>query len=289
MSGKDVSLQDYDAGKETAWCPGCGNFPILRAVKEALVEAGKKPHEVLIVSGIGQAAKLPQYLNCNMFNGLHGRTLPVATGAKLANPALTVLAVGGDGDAYAEGGNHFLHAMRRNIGITYIVHNNQVFGLTRGQTSPTSDPGFVTKTTPFGAFSEPVNPLAVAIAMKANYVARGFAGDLKHLVELIANGIRHPGFALIDVLQPCPTFNRKNTFRWYRERVYKLEETEHKTDDQVSAFARAQEWEPRIPTGMFFLGQRPSYESVLPPLKAGAPVSQKADLAAVERLFARFS
>ncbi len=288
MSERQVSLEHYDSGSETAWCPGCGNFAILRAVKKALVEVGKQPHEVLIVSGIGQAAKLPQYMNCNMFNGLHGRTLPVATGAKLANPSLTVLAVGGDGDGLAEGGNHFLHAARRNVGLTYLIHNNQVFGLTRGQTSPTSDPGFVTKTTPFGVFSEPVNALAVAIAVKANYVARGFAGDLDHLAGLIAGGIRHPGFALVEILQPCVVFNQKNTFKWYRQRVYKLEEEGYSPDDRMHAFARAQEWGERIPTGVFYKGDREPYEKVLPWLRAGSPVAAPFDPTVTERLFRAF-
>ena len=278
----------YDSSSKTAWCPGCGNFAILRAVKAALVETGKHPHEILIVSGIGQAAKLPQYMNCNMFNGLHGRTLPVATGAKLANPALTVLAVGGDGDGLAEGGNHFLHAARRNIGVTYLIHDNQVFGLTRGQASPTSDAGFVTKTTPFGVFPEPFNLLAVAIAMKANYVARGFAGDVEHLAGLIAGGIRHPGFAVIDILQPCVVFNRKNTFQWYRERVYKLEEEGHDPGDYLGAFERAQEWGERIPLGVFYRGGREPYEAVLPPLKAGRRRGAGLDPSVAKPLFDGF-
>src|SRR4030043_52442 len=170
-----VKISDY-AGKSSAWCPGCGNFPILTAVKRALVELDIEPYRVLMVSGIGQAGKLPHYLSCNVLNVLHGRSLPAAAGAKIANPELVVIAVGGDGDGYGEGGNHFLHSLRRNHDITYLVHNNQVYGLTKGQASPTSDLGFVTKTTPQGAYN-PINPLTIAIAAEASFIARGFAGD----------------------------------------------------------------------------------------------------------------
>jgi 2-oxoglutarate ferredoxin oxidoreductase subunit beta len=193
-----VTLKDY-TGITPAWCPGCGNFGILKAVNEALVELAVDPYQVLIVSGIGQAGKLPHYTRCNTLNELHGRALPAAIGAKLANPELLVIAVGGDGDGYGEGGNHFLYSMRRNHDITYLVHNNQVYGLTKGQASPTSDAGFVTRTTPEGA-GPAINPLAVAIAAGATFVARGFAGDIKHLSGLITQGINLEGFALIDIL-----------------------------------------------------------------------------------------
>ena len=215
-----VTMTDY-AGGTSAWCPGCGNFGILKAVKKALVELDIEPYQVLMVSGIGQAGKLPHYTRCNVFNSLHGRTLPVAVGAKISNPKLIVIAVGGDGDGYGEGGNHFIHTMRRNHDITYLVHNNQVYGLTKGQASPTSDQGFVTKTTPEGAVT-PINPIALAIGAGAGFVARAFAGDVGYLASLIKMGIRYKGFALIDILQPCVVFNHKNTYSWYRERVYKL-------------------------------------------------------------------
>ncbi|MEE8353876.1 MAG: thiamine pyrophosphate-dependent enzyme, partial [Dehalococcoidales bacterium] len=196
-----VTLTDY-AGPKTAWCPGCGNFGVLSAMRRALVELAIEPHRVLFVSGIGQAGKLPHYTRGNVFNSLHGRPIPSAIGAKMVNPRLVVIAVSGDGDAYSEGGNHFVHVARRNHDITYLVHNNQVYGLTKGQASPTSDTGFVTKTTPQGA-PEAFHPLAIAVAAGASFVARGFAGDVGHLAGLIADGIRHRGFALIDILQPC--------------------------------------------------------------------------------------
>ena len=224
-----VTLDDY--GKyETAWCPGCGNFAILNAVKQALVGSGVEPHQVVFVSGIGQAAKAPHYLNANVFNGLHGRSLPVATGAKLANPELTVIVESGDGCNYGEGGNHFLAAIRRNVDVTLLVHNNQVYGLTKGQASPTSHKGFVTKAQPDGVLAEPFNPVAVAIAMNAGFVARSFSGKIDHLADMIQEGIAHRGLSLIDILQPCPSFNKVNTFAWYKERCYVLPDEYEPTD-----------------------------------------------------------
>lgn len=208
--------------RETAWCPGCGNFGILNALSQALDGLGLEPKDVLFVSGIGQAGKTPHYIKGNVLNTLHGRTLPTATGAKIANSGLTVIAIGGDGDGYAEGGNHFIHALRRNIDITYLVHNNQVFGLTKGQASPSSDPGMMTGTTPWGVYNEPFNPLAAAISMNGSFVARSFAGDQEHLAKTIQAAVKHPGFALVDILQPCVTFNKINTYQWYRARVYDL-------------------------------------------------------------------
>ncbi|MBI4294824.1 MAG: 2-oxoacid:ferredoxin oxidoreductase subunit beta [Chloroflexi bacterium] len=271
-----VTVKDYEAGT-TAWCPGCGNFGILTAVKKALVELGKDPHEVLFVSGIGQAGKFPHYLKCNAFNGLHGRALPVATAAKLANHRLTVIAVGGDGDGYGEGGNHFVHAMHRNVDITYLVHNNQVYALTKGQVSPTSDEGFVTKTSPRGALS-PIHPTCLALAADCSFIARSFAGDIAHLTAMVKRGIQHRGFAFIDILQPCVSFNHKNTFAWYRERVYKLEdEPGYDPTNLMAAFARAHEWGERIPTGVFYQKERPTLEDYLSVLKGEPLVKQGID------------
>jgi 2-oxoglutarate ferredoxin oxidoreductase subunit beta len=268
-----VQLADYE-GLESAWCPGCGNFGILSALKTALVELGLEPHRVLMVSGIGQSGKLPHYMKCNTFNSLHGRPVPPAIGAKIANPELTVIAVSGDGDGYGEGGNHFIHAMRRNHDITYLVHNNQVYGLTKGQASPTSDAGFVTKTTPHGA-SMPVSPLALAIVMGAGFVARGFAGDVQHLAGLIKQGINHRGFALVDILQPCVSFNHKNTYEWYRERVYKLDdENGYDPSGKLAALERAMEWGDRIPTGILYRQERPAFEEQFPVLADGPLVNR---------------
>jgi 2-oxoglutarate ferredoxin oxidoreductase subunit beta len=256
-----VRVEDYGE-YETAWCPGCGNFGILRAVKKALADGGLEPHQVLLVSGIGQAAKAPHYLNANVFNGLHGRSLPVATGAKLANPDLTVIVESGDGCNYGEGGNHFLAAIRRNIDITMIVHDNQVYGLTKGQASPTSAEGFVTKAQPEGAPSSPFNPIAVAVGMRAGFVARGFSGMMEDLAELIQEAIAHPGFALIDVLQPCVSFNRVNTWEWYQERCKPLPERYDPMDWDV-AIKTAYQWEDHIPLGVIYRNKRTSFREHL--------------------------
>ncbi|MFC2020385.1 2-oxoacid:ferredoxin oxidoreductase subunit beta [Chloroflexota bacterium] len=282
-----VTMTDYD-GLTSTWCPGCGNFGILSALKNALVELAIEPHRVLMVSGIGQAGKLPHYIKGNVFNSLHGRPVPPAIGAKIANPELIVIAVSGDGDAYGEGGNHFIHAMRRNHDITYLVHNNQVYGLTKGQASPTSDEGYVTKTTPYGA-TIPINPVAMAIVAGAGLVSRGFAGDAEHLTNLIKTGITHKGFALIDILQPCVSFNHKNTFSWYRERAYKVEEEgDYDPANKMLALSKAQEWGDRIPIGIIYRGERATFEEQIPALGKGALVKQKIEPGRVEGLLDEF-
>jgi 2-oxoglutarate ferredoxin oxidoreductase subunit beta len=282
-----VTLSDY-VGLQPAWCPGCGNFGILKALNKALVEMEIEPHRVLLVSGIGQAGKLPHYTRGNVFNSLHGRPVPPAIGAKIANPELVVVTVSGDGDGYGEGGNHFIHAARRNHDITYLVHNNQVYGLTKGQASPTSDVGFITKTTPYGA-ANPVNPVSLAIVSGASFVARGFAGDIEHLTNLIKKGITHRGFSLIDILQPCVSFNHKNTFQWYRERVYKLDdEGSYDHGDKNAALEKALEWGERIPIGVIYEENLPVYEDQLPALHKGPLVTQEIDPKLVESLLAEF-
>lgn len=284
-----LTLQDFHSDDPIAWCPGCGNFSILKALKQALMDIQQQPHELVIVSGIGQAPKTPHYLRCNCFNGLHGRTLPVATGIKLANHKLTVLAQGGDGDGYGEGGNHFLHAMRRNINITYLVHNNQVYGLTKGQASPTSEYGFVTKTSPRGAISPACNPLLLAIASDCSFVARGFAGEIGHLAGLIKEGIQHNGFALIDILQPCVSFNHVNTFKWYSERVYKLDDkSQYDAGDRLNAFQKALEWGDKIPLGVFYRNQRPTFEEHIPAIADRPLVDQQTNPEAFWQLLESF-
>ncbi|MFH1383149.1 MAG: 2-oxoacid:ferredoxin oxidoreductase subunit beta [Chloroflexota bacterium] len=280
-----VTLAQYSSLKP-AWCPGCGNFGILRALNKALVELNIGPQQVLLVSGIGQAGKLPHYTRGNVFNSLHGRPVSPAVGAKITNPELIVIAVSGDGDAYGEGGNHWLHTMRRNHNITYLVHNNQVYALTKGQASPTSDAGYVTKTTPLGA-TLPINPLAVAIAAGATFVSRGYAGNINHLADLIKMGIQHKGFALIDILQPCVTFNRKNTFDWYGERVYPLDGS-YDPENKLGAFEKAQEWGDRIPIGIIYREERPTFEEQIPALSKGTLVSRKLEPKDAEALFDEF-
>jgi 2-oxoglutarate/2-oxoacid ferredoxin oxidoreductase subunit beta len=265
--------EDYK-GQVPAWCPGCGDFQILSTIRNALVELGIEPWEVLVVSGIGQAGKLPHYIKCHTFNGLHGRTLPVATAAKLANDSLHVIAVAGDGDCYGEGGNHFLHAIRRNPNVSLFVHNNQVYGLTKGQASPTTAQGTHTKIQPYGVLSEPMNPLALAISQDCSFVARGFAGDQDYLKELMKVAITHNGFALLDILQPCVTFNKINTFKWYRDRVYKLEEG-HDPSNRIKAFERSLEWGDKIPNGIFYKNERETLEKRVPAIREKPLVRQE--------------
>ncbi|MDY6843962.1 MAG: 2-oxoacid:ferredoxin oxidoreductase subunit beta [Thermodesulfobacteriota bacterium] len=283
-----VTLKDYEGSTEIAWCPGCGNFAILQSLKKALVTLKIEPHQILFVSGIGQAPKLPHYTHGNIFNGLHGRSIPVATGAKIANHELVVIVIDGDGGAYGEGVGHLLAAMRRNVRMTYLVHNNQVYGLTKGQASPTSDLGYVTKTTPLGA-GQSINPAALAIASDVSFFARGFAGDIEHLSGLLEMGITHHGFALIDILQPCVSFNHKNTYQWYRDRVYKVEEENgYDPSDKATAFMKAQEWEDRIPLGVIYKRERPLFEKQLPLIQEMTLVQQPSNPNQFEELLDEF-
>ena len=271
-----VTLKNYGE-YTTAWCPGCGNFSILKAIKQALVSSELEPHQVLFVSGIGQAAKTPHYMNVNLFDGLHGRSLPVATGAKLANPHLKVIVESGDGCHYGEGGNHFLAAIRRNIDVTLLVHNNQVYGLTKGQASPTSETGFVTKAQPQGAAQTPFNPVAVAVAMRAGFVARAFSGNLDHLVQMIRQAMAHPGFALVDILQPCVSFNKVNTFSWYKSRCQEVPPGYDPTSWE-EAMKKAEEWGETIPLGILYRNdKRPSFQDSFAALKAGSLVGRDLD------------
>lgn len=269
------TIEDYK-GQTPAWCPGCGDFGILTAFKQAVVEMGMEPHQFTIVSGIGQAGKFPHYLKCNTFNGLHGRTLPVSTGIRLSNHEMPVIAVAGDGDCYGEGGNHLIHAIRRNINIKLFVHDNQIYGLTKGQASPTSMEGMVTKTQPFGVFSEQLNPVALAVALDCSFVARSFAGDTGHLKEMIKEAMNHKGFSLVDIFQPCVTFNKINTFEWYKKRVYQIE-PEYNPEDRVEAFKRALEWGDRIPIGVIYRNHRPILEERVPVIQEKPLVRQGFD------------
>lgn len=256
---------------ETAWCPGCGNHSILSALKDALTALGKKPHEVLIVSGIGQAAKLPQYITTNGFCGLHGRALPPAAAAKIANSELTVIVDSGDGDSYGEGGNHLLHNIRRNVDITHFVHNNQVYGLTKGQASPTSERGYVTEVQPNGSNNTPLNPMALAIVLGCGFVARAFAGDQEHLKIVMVEAIKYRGYALVDILQPCVTFNKVNTYQWYKERVYKLG-ADYDASNKLAAIQKAMEWDERIPIGILYQKEMQDFQSKIDFLKDGTPL-----------------
>ncbi len=241
---------DFTHQIDVAWCPGCGNFAILNALKAALAELGVEREKLVMVSGIGQAAKTPQYLNASFFNGLHGRSLPAATAIKASNPELTVIVESGDGCTYGEGGNHFLTTIRRNPDITNIVHDNMVYGLTKGQASPTSRRGFVTPVQVAGVYLEPFNPVAVAVALDASFVARAFAGDIDRTRELLMEAIRHKGYSLIDILQPCVSFNRVNTFKWYKEHSYYLDDS-YNPRDRAAAFEKSIERES-FPLGIIY-------------------------------------
>ena len=250
-----MEKEDYDLGKiDIAWCPGCGNFSILNCLKQVLVELNIQPQKLVIVSGIGQAAKIPQYLKTNYFNGLHGRSLPPATGIKASNPDLAVIAESGDGDMYGEGGNHFIHSIRRNPDITNIVHDNMVYGLTKGQASPTSEMGFRTPLQSNGVILEPFNPISVAISLDASFVARAFSGDIKETKEILKMAIKHEGYSLVDILQPCVSFNKINTFDWFKKNTYYLDK-KHDPTNRIEAFKKSIEKE-KLPLGVFYINKK---------------------------------
>ena len=282
---KKLEAKDFKAEVPPDWCPGCGDFGVLNALCQACADLELPPHELLVVSGIGCSSNLPGFFKSYGVHSLHGRALPFATGAKLANHSLHVIVTGGDGDGYGIGLNHFLQAMRRNINLTYVVMNNEVYGLTTGQVSPTSETGMKTKTTPHGNLEGMLNPLALALASGCGYVARGFSGQPKHLMRLYQEGIRYPGFALIDVFSPCVTFNKQNTYDWFRKRVYKLEEAGHHPADFRAAMDKALEWGERIPIGLFYRNPdpRPPLEAQDPGLLSGPLVRQPLGLSEQRR------
>ena len=236
-------------GRDIAWCPGCGDFGIRNALEAALKELPIPIGQIVFTSGIGQAAKLPQYLDVNYFNGLHGRALPVAAGIKIARPELTVIAVSGDGCNYGEGGNHFIHTIRKNLDLTILTCDNRVYALTKGQSAPTTDKGVINSLDPTGSRNTPLNPLALAIVMGAPFVARGFAGDIAHLKTLLKEAILFKGTSVIDILQPCVTFNKINTYQWYKDRVFTLEAP---VQELNKALELAEMWGDRIPIGTIY-------------------------------------
>ncbi len=261
--------EDFLVG-EPAWCPGCGNFAIREALSGALSELELPPHQILLCSGIGQAAKAPHYINVNGFNGLHGRALPPAVGSRVANNNLKVIVESGDGDSYGEGGNHFIHNIRRNPDIAHFIHNNQVYGLTKGQASPTSEVGMKTGVQTGGVFLPALNPLALALVLGAGFVARCFSGEKEHLKETMKAAIEFPGYALIDILQPCVSFNKINTHGWYKQRVY-FPQVEDR-QNWSAAMDLSRQWGEKIPLGIFYEKARPIFESSLPALE-GEPLA----------------
>ncbi|MER3475202.1 MAG: 2-oxoacid ferredoxin oxidoreductase [Armatimonadota bacterium] len=274
--------KDYKSDLEPIWCPGCGDYGVLNALFKAMSQLNLDPDKTVLVSGIGCSSRLPGFVVTYGFHGVHGRVLPVATGIKLANPELTVIGVGGDGDGYSIGLGHFPHAARRNIDITYIVMNNQIYGLTKGQTSPTSSPQFVTKTTPFGNVESSLNPLQLAIVSGATFVARGYSSMPNHLARIIAEAIRHPGFALVDVFSPCVTFNKVQTYDYYKGRVYEIPDT-HDPTDKFSALRLAEE-DGMFPVGIFYRVDRPTLDEQIAMIKRQAYTENPS----VEQLFRRY-
>lgn len=248
--------------QDISWCPGCGDYAILSAIKETLTALQRKPQQTAIISGIGQAGKLPHYIHSNGFHTLHGRAIPIATGVKAANPQLTVLAVGGDGDMYAEGGNHFLHALRRNPNITVVIHNNQIYGLTKGQGSPTTLQGMKTTTQPRGVTAEPLNAMAIAIAQNAAFVARSFIGEKELTIDLLRQAIEHNGLSIVEIFQPCVTFNKLNTYAWYKHHCRRIEN--HDATNQAAALMLALETE-QYPIGVLYRSaDKKTFEEQLP-------------------------
>ncbi len=270
-----ASAKEFKGQVTPDWCPGCGDFGVLNALQRAVFELGLKPHEILCVSGIGCSSNLPGYFNAYGMHTLHGRSLPVATGAKLGNHQLNVIVTGGDGDGYGIGGNHLMHTARRNIDLTYLVMNNQIYGLTTGQVSPTSRSDMKTKSTPFGNLELPINPLTSVIMNGATYVARGYSADVKHLTELIKNAIQHQGFSFIDIFSPCVTYNHDNDFAFFKPRVKKLEDEGHDTGDWKAACEKAMLWGDEIYIGLFLENDRPSLDSLEPVIADGVPLARR--------------
>jgi 2-oxoglutarate ferredoxin oxidoreductase subunit beta len=281
-----VTRQDFDVETLPTWCRGCGNHSILNAIKMALAERDIAPHEILFVTGVGCGSKLPHYMRSTGFHTLHGRTLAVATGARLANHGLPVIAVHGDGDSWNEGMNHFVQTVRRNVNLVDVVQDNRIYGLTKGQYSPTSEQGKRTPTSPHGSIERPVNPPALALALGATFVSRGYSGELQHLVWLIGEALQHPGYALVDVLQPCVTWNRSYAYAFYKDRVYKLDEEEgYDPSDRAAAWEKAHQWGERIPIGIFYRDASvPSYEEQVPALEAGPLVDQPLETLTAEQV-----
>ncbi len=275
----EMPNKTYAGPVEPDWCPGCGDFGVLKAVKMAAAKAGVQPKDLVVVSGIGCSSNLPGFLHAYGVHSLHGRAVAVASGIRLANADLKVVITGGDGDGYGIGLGHFVHAMRRNLDLTYVVMNNQIYGLTTGQASPTTTRGHRTKSSPRGNVELPINPIALALVSGATYIARGFSGDPNHMADLVAGGIQHKGFALIDVFSPCVTYNHLNTYLWFKQRVYKLEDhPNHDVAQVTAALEKSFEWGDRIPIGLFYRDQQPTYEDSEPALRQGPLVKQKLEI-----------
>jgi 2-oxoglutarate ferredoxin oxidoreductase subunit beta len=278
------TLDDYKSSEKPTWCPGCGDFGVLNALYHAMREKNYEPKDVVLVSGIGCSSRLPFFVSTYGFHGVHGRAMPIATGVKVARPELNVIVLGGDGDAFAIGGNHFMHAARRNLNLTYVIMDNQTYGLTKGQASPTAATGYVTKAAPKGTIEAPVNPLLLAMACGATFVARGFSGQPKDLAQLMLAGIEHQGLSIIDTYSPCPTFNKINTFKSYREEVGTLPK-DYDPTDAAAALQTAASVDPRY-LGVIYRREGTPYDVALEERKSGT----QADVPKLlDSLFARYS
>ena len=272
----ELTARDFKGKTDPDWCPGCGDFGVLSSLQKLCAEMGLQPNQLLTVSGIGCSSNFPGYFNSYGMHTLHGRSLAVATGAQLANHELTVIVTGGDGDGYGIGGNHFTHTARRNVNLTYLVMNNQIYGLTTGQVSPTSSIGMKTKSTPFGSLEPPVNPITTAIMAGATFVARGFSGDPKHLKNIMRQAIEHSGFALVDIFSPCVTFNHDNDYAFFRPRVTKLEEEDHDPSDWKAACEKGLVWGDTIYIGVYFKRtDRLPLHALEPVLEDGGPLAHR--------------
>jgi 2-oxoglutarate ferredoxin oxidoreductase subunit beta len=280
----DLPIQNFEGLVDPDWCPGCGDFGVLKALKMGAAKAGVAPKDLVVVSGIGCSSNLPGFITSYGVHSLHGRAVPVATGVRLANTDLKVVITGGDGDGYGIGIGHFIHAMRRNLDLTYIVMDNQIYGLTTGQASPTTETGQITKSTPHGNVEAPINPLALAIVSGATYVARAYSGEPNQMADLIAGAIQHQGFALVDTFSPCVTYNKVNTYAFFKKRVYKLEDEKgYNPGDAKAALEKSHEWGERIPIGLVYQADKPTYESTDPVLRKG-PLT-RANLRLDEKVF----
>ncbi len=275
LAGENPALkpENFKGEIKPDWCASCGDFGVLNALQKACASLGLANKDILCVSGIGCSSNLPGYFRTYGIHSLHGRALPVATGAKLANPDLTVVVTGGDGDGLGIGVGHFIHTMRRNVDLTYLLMDNQVYGLTTGQTSPTSSLGYKTKSTPEGSIERPINPIALALTGGATFVARAFSGEIAHMAEIFKKAIQHKGFAFVDCLSPCVTFNKVNTYQWFKANVYKLEESGHDPKDLSAAMAKAVD-PSKIAIGLYYeTTEVPTYEDLDPTLsRRGSPV-----------------
>jgi 2-oxoglutarate ferredoxin oxidoreductase subunit beta len=272
----ELPIQSYDSVVDPDWCPGCGDFGVLKALKMAAGKLGILPKDLFVVSGIGCSSNLPGFIHAYGVHSLHGRAVAVASGVNFANHNLHVVITGGDGDGYGIGIGHFIHAMRRNLNLTYIVMNNQIYGLTTGQASPTTMIEVKTKSTPRGNVEHPINPIALALVSGATYVSRAFSGEPNHMADIIAGAIAHRGFSLVDVFSPCVTYNKINTYPWFKQRVFKLEK-EALYDARNFGFAleKAMEWGDRIPIGLFYQQESAVYEDSEPALQKGPLVDQE--------------